>query len=190
MQTAGFLNLNVPEEAADDWTVEYTIPLRRENDCVQLLGVLEAHDGEAWSVRQIAEEAMIPATTARRLLFPKVMEYRPYRWILSLRARVNSSSTRPAAEATTSMVRSLYAQMLSNLTYVGVRRGVEVVRVNTSQFELFQRIGASYDFLVTFDSTIGVSERGPRGRARARYVGPTFRWSAEDKLDAEGYLVR
>jgi hypothetical protein len=85
---------------------------------------------------------------------------------------------------------SYYGWVLANSTYVGIRNGVEFVRVNTSQFKLLQSIGMSYDFLVTFDPTIAPHGRRSHGRARARYVGPRFRCSAEDRLDPEGYRVR
>ncbi len=165
-------------------------PLRRENDCIQLLNVLVDHDGEPWPLRIVAEEAGMPQTTTRRLLYPEVWERRPYAWFVSLREAANLSVRNLAAEYTTRLVESYYGQLLANFTYLGVVGGRELVRVNTSQFAVFQRIGAKYDFDVTFDSTLGRCGHGLRGRARARYVGPTFRWSHEDSLEPEGYRVR
>jgi hypothetical protein len=158
------------------WIADFAQPVIHENNCIQLLTILEARDGQAWSVSLVAEEAMIPETTARRLLSPVVMEYRPHEWVMSLRSRENLSSTVPAGELVTNLVNSYYGRMLASLTYVGVRNGVEVVRVNTSQFELLQRVGASYNYQVWFDSTIKSAGRGPRGRARARQM-----WSVPEE---------
>ena len=153
------------------WIQDFTLPVIRANNCIQLLTVLEARDGQAWSVSLVAEEAMIPETTARRLLFPEVMEYRPYQWVMSLRSHENLSSTVPAGEFITNLVTSYYGRLLTSFTYVGVCNGIEVVRVNTSQFEVLQRVGTSYNYQVWFDPTIKSPGRGPRGRARARHVG-------------------
>lgn len=174
-----------------EWLVDLqpSIDLVRENDCLQLLPVLEAHDGEAWRIRAIAAEASIPTTTARRLLFPKVMETRPYEWLMGLRDRVNLSTRRPAAEYTTALLGSYYGQMVANATFLGRIEGRYMVLVNTSQFEILRRIGAKYDYDVTFDSRICDPRGGPLGRARAQRVEAAFRWSAEDRLDPEGYRV-
>ena len=177
------------EWKVDPWDERPSSMALRENNCIQLLTVLEAHDGEAWSLSTVAAEALIPSMTARRLLFPEVMEIRSYDWFTSLRNRANLSTQYPAAEFTTNLVGSYYGRILANATYLGRVDGREVVRVNTSQFELLQRIGAKYEYYVTFDPSIRAPGRGPKGRARARYVVSGFRWSSEDRLDPEGYRV-
>jgi len=163
------------------WFDNTAASIVRENNCIQLLTVLEARDGQAWSVKRVAEEAMVPLTTARRLLFPEVTELRPYSWILTLRSRENLSSSRSSEGFITTLVSSYYGRMLTSFSYIGVRNGVEVVRVNTSQFEILQRVGAEYGFQVTFDPKIRSTERGPSGRVRARYVATSSRWSREER---------
>src|SRR5438128_1366859 len=97
----------------------------RENNCIQLLTVLETHDGEAWPVRLVAEEAKIPETTARRLVFPEVYEQRSMAWVVSLRAQVNLSVRTSARDFTTNLVESFYGHMLADCTYLGFVDGVE-----------------------------------------------------------------
>src|SRR6266508_4330877 len=97
---------------AGPWIAEAIAPLVRENNCVVLLTVLERHDGEPWSLGQIASEALIPETTARRLLFPEVIERRTVTWLQSFRSP-NLSTMDSDSGSTSHLVQSYYGHLLA-----------------------------------------------------------------------------